>query len=96
MKNILFLILQFVLFLAVFAGGSFLPLFHMQQVLSVTHDGTRIFIWDGAAMMFLLLLVSLLIEARRKRIAAAGPWTAAAFALAAIAGYALKLGFLTR
>jgi hypothetical protein len=96
MKNVLFAILQFILFLAVFAGGSFLPLVHMEQVLSVTPDGTRIFIWDGVAMMFLLLLVILLIEARRKRIAAAGPWTAAAFALAAIAGYAAKFGFLTR
>jgi hypothetical protein len=96
MKNVLFALLQFVLFLAVFFGGSFLPLVHMEQVLGVTPDGTRIFIWDGVAMMFLLLLVILLIEARRKRIAVAGPWTAAAFVLAGIAGYAMKLGFLTR
>jgi hypothetical protein len=96
MKNVLFAILQFILFLAVFAGGSFLPLFHIQQVLGVTPDGTRVFIWDGVVLMFLLLLVILLIEARRKRLPAAGPWTASAFALAALTGYALKLGFLTR
>jgi hypothetical protein len=96
MKNVLFAILQFILFFALFFGGSFLPLFHMEQVLSVTPDGTRVFIWDGVAMMFILLLVILLIESRRKRIAVAGPWTAAAFALAALAGYAAKFGFLTR
>jgi hypothetical protein len=96
MKNALFAILQFILFLAVFAGGSFLPPAHMEQVLSVTPDGARVFIWDGVAMMAVLLFVILLIETRRKRIAIAGPWTAAAFVFAAIAGYALKLGFLTR
>ncbi|HEV2646613.1 MAG TPA: hypothetical protein VGU46_09635 [Acidobacteriaceae bacterium] len=96
MKNILFAILQFILFFALFFGGSLFPLFHIQQVLSVTPEGTRIFIWDGVALMFLLLLVILFIESRRNRIRAAAPWTAAAFTLAAIAGYALKLGFLTR
>ncbi len=96
MKNVLFALLQFVLFLAVFAGGSFLPPVHMEEALRVTPDGVRVFIWDGVAMMFLLLLVILLIEARRKRIAVAGPWTAVAFVVAGISGFVMKLGFLTR
>jgi hypothetical protein len=88
--------LKFVLFLIVFAAGSFFPPFHIEHVLSVTPDGTRIFIWDGVVLMVGLLVILLLIEAVRKRLSSSGPWTAAAFALAAIAGYAAKFGFLTR
>jgi hypothetical protein len=95
MKNAFFAILQFVLFLLVFAVGSFLPPFHIQRILSVTSEGTRIFIWDGVVLMALLFAAILLIEAMRKRIASAGLWTTAAFALALLAGLAAKLGFLT-
>lgn len=96
MKNVLSTLLKFVLFLIVFAAGSFLPPFHIEHVLSVTPDGTRIFIWDGILLMTLLFVVILLIEAFRKRVATSGTWTAAAFVLAGIAGYAAKFGFLTR
>lgn len=96
MKNVLSALLKFVLFLIVFAAGSFLPPFHIEHVLSVTTDGTRIFIWDGILLMTLLFVVVLLIEALRKRVATSGPWTAAAFVLAGVAGYAVKFGFLTR
>lgn len=96
MKNVLSALLKFVLFLIVFAAGSFLPPFHIEHVLSVTTDGTRIFIWDGILLMTLLFVVVLLIEALRKRVATSGPWTAAAFVLAGVAGYAAKFGFLTR
>jgi hypothetical protein len=94
--KVFFAILKFVLFLIVFAAGSFFPPFHIEHVLSVTPDGTRIFIWDGVVLMVGLLVILLLIEAVRKRLSSSGPWTAAAFALAAIAGYAAKFGFLTR
>lgn len=96
MKNVLSVLLKFVLFLIVFAAGSFLPPFHIEHVLSVTTDGTRIFIWDGILLMALLFVVVILIEALRKRVATSGPWTAAAFVLAGVAGYAAKFGFLTR
>lgn len=96
MKNVLSALLKFVLFLIVFAAGSFLPPFHIEHVLSVTTDGTRIFIWDGILLMALLFVVVILIEALRKRVATSGPWTAAAFVLAGVAGYAAKFGFLTR
>jgi hypothetical protein len=94
--KVLFAILKFVLFLIVFATGSFFPPFHIEHVIAVTPDGTRIFIWDGALLMTGLFLIILLIEMARKRLSSSGPWTAAAFALAAIAGYAAKFGFLTR
>ena len=96
MKNAIFAVLKFLLFLVVFAAGSFLPPFHIEHVLGTTADGTRIFIWDGVGLMVILLVLLLLIEAARKRLRTSGPWTATAFALAAIAGYAAKFGFLTR
>ncbi len=96
MKNVLFALLKFVLFLVVFAAGSFLPPFHIERVVGVTPDGTRIFVWDGVLLMTVLFAVILLIEALRKRVATSGPWTAAAFVFAGVAGYAAKFGFLTR
>lgn len=89
-------LLQFVLFLIVFAAGSFVPPFHIQRVLSVTPSGTRIFIWDGVLLMTLAFAVILLVETLRKRIRTAAPWTTLAFALAMVAGLMAKLGFLTR
>jgi hypothetical protein len=46
--------------------------------------------------MLVLFAIILCIEAARMRLREAGPWTALALALAAIAGYAARLGFLTR
>lgn len=96
MKNVFFALLKFILFLIVFAVGSFLPPFHLEQTLGTTAEGTRIFIWDGAVLMTALFVLILIIEAARKRIASAGPWTAFAFVIAAIVGYLAKFGFLTR
>jgi hypothetical protein len=95
MKKILGTIAQFVLFFVTFAVGSFLVPLHLRQVLSTTPQGTRIFIWDGVVLMIALFVLILVIEAVRKRIAAAGAWTTIAFLLAAAAGFAAKLGFLT-
>lgn len=94
-KRVLSALLQFVLFLLAFAVGSFLPPFHIERVVSVTQAGTRFFLWDGIVLMALLLAVILIVEALRKRIRTSGPWTTAAFVLAAVAGLAAKLGFLT-
>jgi hypothetical protein len=94
--KVLFAFLKFLLFLVVFAAGSFFPPFHLEHVIGTTPDGTRIFIWDGVVLMVILLVLLLLIEAVRKRLRTSGPWTAAAFILAAIAGYAARFGFLTR
>ncbi len=96
MKNVFLTILKFVLFLVIFAAGSFLPPFHMEHVVSVTPEGTRIFIWDGVVLMFVAFAVLLLIEAARKRLRSSAPWTTLALVLAAVAGLAAKLGFLTR
>jgi hypothetical protein len=95
-KNVFFALLQFVLFILVFGAGSFFPPFHMEHVIGTTPDGTRIFVWDGVVLMVLLFIAILLLEAVRKRIRQAAPWTTLALVLAGIAGYAAKLGFLTR
>ncbi len=95
-KNVFFALLQFVLFFLVFGAGSFFPPFHLEHVLGTTPDGTRIFIWDGVLLKLLLFVVILLIEALRKRVRSAAPWTVLALVLAGIAGYAAKFGLLTR
>ena len=95
-KNVFFAILQFILFFVVFGAGSFFPPFHIEHVLGVTADGTRVFICDGGLLMTALFAVILLIQAVRKRVATSGPWTALAFLLAGLAGYMAKFGFLTK
>jgi hypothetical protein len=91
---VLFTLLQFVLFLILFAAGGVLPIFGLPSFISRWADGTRGFQWDGVFLMLALLVLILLIEALRKRIRSA-PWTALAFALAAIAGLAMKFGFMS-
>ena len=59
--KVLFAFLKFLLFLIVFAAGSFFPPFHIEHVLGTTPDGTRIFIWDGVVLMVILFVLLLLI-----------------------------------
>jgi hypothetical protein len=96
MKNVISLILQLILFLIVFFAGSLFPPFHIEHILSTGPAGTRIFVADGLLLMIALLIVILLIEVLRKRIVTSGIWTAAAFVLATVLGFAMKFGFLTR
>jgi hypothetical protein len=94
-KNLIFAVLQFVLFFLVFAVFSFLPPFHLMRIVSTSPQGTHIFIFDGLLLSAALLVLILLIEALRKRIRTAGVWTVGAFALAVAAGLAIKLGFMS-
>ena len=92
-KKVIFTLLQFVLFLVVFAVGTFvLPLLNISYVTSWA-NGTRGFEWDGILLMLAIFVLILLIEALRKRLRSAAPWTTLALALAAILGLALKFGF---
>jgi hypothetical protein len=83
-KNVLLTLLQFVLFLLAFAAGNLLPLANISFVTKWA-DGARGFQWDGI----------LLIEAARKRLRTAASWTTLALVLAAVAGLAMKFGFMT-
>jgi hypothetical protein len=91
---IVFAVLQFLLLLVAFCAGSFLPIFLILPAhIMKFANGTRGFEWDGVFLMLALVIVILLIEALRKRIRSAAPWTALALFLAAIAGLAMKFGF---
>jgi hypothetical protein len=94
-KNIIFAVLQFVLFFLVFAVFSFLPPFHIMRIVSTSPQGTRMFIWDGVLLSAGLFVLILVIEALSRRIRTAGLWTTGAFALAIVAGMSIKLGFMT-
>lgn len=85
MKNVLFAVLQFLLFLALFAAGNFLPLFHISFITTFA-NGTRGFQWAGVLLSLLAAIAILVIEAMRGRIQKAGPWTSAAFVLAVLFG----------
>jgi uncharacterized BrkB/YihY/UPF0761 family membrane protein len=93
LKKVFFTFLQFLLFLLVSFLGITMQVLHITPShLTKLADGTRGFEWDGVYMMLALLVLILLIEALRKRIRSAAPWTFLALALAAIAEYAMKLG----
>jgi hypothetical protein len=94
-KTIFLTIVQFVLFFVAFAVGSFMTPFKIAHVISFSLRGSRIFYWDGILLMLILLVVILAMEAARKRLRTAAPWTVLALVLATAAGLAVKLGFLT-
>ncbi len=54
---------------------------------------SRAFEWDGVLLMLAFFALILLIEALRKRLRSAAPWTTLALALATILGLAMKFGF---
>ena len=95
MKRFFSTIFQFVLFLILFAAGGVLPIFGLPSFISRWANGTRGFQWDGVFLMLALLVLILLIEALRKRIRISAPWTALALLLAAVAGIAMKFGFMS-
>jgi len=96
MKKAITTILQFLLFLIVFGAFSLFPPFHIAHVLSTTPTGTRIFIADGLLLALAVYLLIVLIELLMKRLRVSAPWTTIAFVSAAIVGFMMKFGFLTR
>jgi hypothetical protein len=96
MKKAIITILQFFLFLIVFGAFSLFPPFHIEHVLSTNSTGTRIFIADGLLIALVVYLLVVLIELLMKRLKVSGSWTTIAFVLAAIVGFMMKFGFLTR
>lgn len=96
MKKAILFLLQFVLFLFAIALGSFARPFHLQTTFGRTGLVSHTFVWDGLLLALALFALLLLAEFLAKRLRSLGPWTTGAFVLAAIAGLALKLGFITR
>jgi len=96
MRRAFAILAQFLLFLFVDAAGSiFYHPFHIQSSLSGTALAQRSFIWDGVILMLLLYVLFLVIAALRKRFGYAAPASTIALALAALAGYLVKFGFIT-
>jgi hypothetical protein len=95
MKTAIITILQFVLFLIVFGAGSFFPPFDYEHVLIATPGFIRVFVADGLLLMFALYVLILVIEAFRRRLRTAAPWTTLAVILAAVLGLMMKFGFKT-
>jgi hypothetical protein len=95
MKIALSVILQFLIFLIVFAVGSFLHPFNLHWLTSAMGGTTRFFIPDGLLLALGLFFAILAVQFLRKR-TCDSPWTILSFVLAVAAGYALKLGFVTK
>jgi hypothetical protein len=96
MKNAVVTVFKLILFLFVFFIGSIFPPFHFEHILIATPGTTRIFIADGLLLMLALYVLLVIVEALRKRLRTAGPWTTLAFVLALVFGLMMKFGFLTR
>jgi uncharacterized protein YacL len=95
MKKFLSTVLQFFLFLIVFAIGSFLHPFNLHWGNTVTAAGARYFVADGLLLTLGLFVGIIIAQAIRKRLCNT-TWTVIAFILAVAAAYAMKLGFITR
>jgi hypothetical protein len=94
-RKVLFTLLQFVLFSAVYVAGVVMATLHMiPSHVATWADGTK-FEWDGVFLTLGLFAVILLIEALRKRLRGAAPWTTLALALAALVELMVKFGLMT-
>ena len=96
MKKIIGAILQFLLFFSAFTIGSFAHPFNLHWGLTVTTPtSTRYFVPDGLILMTALFAIILIAEALTKRLRSLALWTTAAYILATIVGFVIKLGFVT-
>ncbi len=93
MKYALSIILQFILYLLVFAIGSFLPVFHILPSLSFGIGAGRVFVYDGLLLMVAVYALILLIGAVRRRVHVVFLNATVAWVLALVVGLFLKLGF---
>ena len=85
-----------VVYFVTFAAGSFLRPFGVTRILGSHGLAVRLYVWDGVLLMLALYLLTLAIEALGRRLRDLAPWTTASLALAALLGYLLRLGFVTR
>ncbi|HZY61700.1 MAG TPA: hypothetical protein VFE38_04175 [Edaphobacter sp.] len=94
MKKLLSTVLQFVMFLLVYAIFSLFPPLHIQRILVSAPNYSRTFILDGilvALVLYILIVLGEAIMKRRCQIT----WTTIAFILAIVLGYFMKFGFVT-
>ena len=94
MVKAVLVILQTLLFLLLFAAGSFLlPFFPALPAWQVQTGPHRFFVLDGVLLAVAAYLLILLIEAARRRLRGPGGLTTLALVLALALGLAMKFGF---
>lgn len=96
MRRVVLGLVLTVLDLIVFAAGSFARPFGIATQLQASGAAVRLFLWDGLLLMTGLYLLTLGVEAARKRLGLLWPVTTVAFVLAALLGYWMRFGFVTR
>lgn len=96
MKKALLTFAQFLLFLCIFALGSFLHPFNLHHWATTPSSAgvNRYFVPDGLLLAIGTFLAVVIIQALRKRTCNT-TWTIVAFLAAIGIGYALKFGFVT-
>lgn len=96
MKKALLTVAQFLLFLGIFALGSFLHPFNLHHWATTPSSAgvNRYFVPDGLLLAIGTFLAIVIVQALRKRTCNT-TWTIVAFLIAIGAGYALKFGFVT-
>jgi hypothetical protein len=96
MKKALLALGQFVMFLAVFALGSFMHPFNLHWAQKTAPTGViTFFVADGLLLAVGVFLAIVIVQAIRKRTCNT-PWTVIGFLLAVAVGYSIRLGFITR
>ena len=86
-------VLQTLLFLLLFGGGSFLPVFTSLPAWQVHTGPNTVFVLDGLLLTFAVYLIVLAIEAATKKLRGPGNLTTLALVLALALGLAMKFGF---
>lgn len=94
-KKAILVVLQTLLFLILFAVGSFLPVLPSFRSLyfQIQTGPNRVFVLDGLFLTLIVYLVILLLEAARRRLRGPGGLTTLSLVLALVLGLAMKLGF---
>lgn len=96
MLKAVLVVLQTLLFVLLFAAGSFLlPFFPALPTWQVQTGPHRFFVLDGLLLAVFVYLVILIIEAARRRLRGPGGLTTLALVLALALGLAMKFGFKT-
>lgn len=85
---------QFLLFLFLFALGSFLHPFNLHWATTMARGSTHYFVPDGLLLALGVFLGIVIVQSIRKRLCNTS-WTILAFLLAIAVGYVIRLGFVT-
>ena len=90
----LLVVLQTLLFLLLFAAGSFLlPFFPSVPAWQIQTGPGRAFVFDGLLLALMVYALILALEAARKRLRGPGALTTLSLVLALALGLAMKFGF---